>query len=270
MSIKTKIYWCIVVVCLIIITFSVVNCKHKKQENEHNKIIEETKISATIEETVVEETTKTTDVVEEYTSVFTIAVVDIKKEPSVNSETIGTYDWNAEIVVSYVDDNWAKVKDAEHYVNRLFISENSIGFVDCDVPKNNTIKSYMDYRCITAVNSNQYKLQYSLAYTGDYGIRMVNGRYCVAVGSYYTTTIGQYIDIELENGNVIKGILADCKADIHTDSTNRMNPNGSVVEFVVDVNALDYTAKTMGDISYVNEWNSRVVNIKVYDKIEKY
>lgn len=143
-------------------------------------------------------------------------------------------------------------------------------YSNCDVPSNNSIKSYMDYRCITSRNSKQYKLQHSLAYTGNHGIRMVGDRYCVAVGSYYTTTIGQYIDIELENGNVIQGILADCKADAHTDSTNRINSNGSVVEFVVDTKTLDKTAKKMGDISYVNGWNSKVINIKVYDTVEEF
>lgn len=150
------------------------------------------------------------------------------------------------------------------------VKEEQPNYVNCDVPSNNTIKSYMDYRTITLTNSRQYKLQKSLAYTDSNGLRMVNGRYCVAVGSYYTTTIGQYIDIELENGEIIKGVLADCKADKDTDSTNKMHPDGSVVEFVVDVNVLDNTAKKMGDISYINGWDSKVVNIKVYDKIEEF
>lgn len=145
-----------------------------------------------------------------------------------------------------------------------------IDYNNYGVPSNNSIKSYMDYRCITSRNSRQYQLQVSAAYTGNYGIRMVNGRYCVAVGSYYTTTIGQYIDIELENGNVIQGILADCKDDDHTDSTNRINPNGSVVEFVVDIEVLDDNAKILGDISCVNGWDSKIVNIKVYDFVEEF
>lgn len=149
-------------------------------------------------------------------------------------------------------------------------SETSSNYDNCNVPSNNSIKSYMDYRCITSTGSKQYKLQHSLAYTGNHGIRMVGKRYCVAVGSYYTTTIGQHIDIELENGNVIQGILADCKADAHTDSTNRINSNGSVVEFVVDTKTLNRKAKLMGDISYVNGWNSKVINIKVYDTVEKF
>lgn len=164
-------------------------------------------------------------------------------------------------------------KDKEPMTKKPPIKETTTkkqsNYVNGDVP-DNTIKSYMDYRTITSTNSKQYKLQKSLAYTDSNGLRMVNGRYCVVVGSYYTTTIGQYIDIELENGKIIKGILADCKADIHTDSTNRINPNGSVVEFVVDVNTLDSTAKKMGDISYINGWNSKVVNIRVYDIVENF
>ena len=143
-------------------------------------------------------------------------------------------------------------------------------FVNCDVPENNTIKSYMDYRCITLKSSNQYRLQESLAYTDEIGLRMVNDRYCVALGSYYTTVVGQYVDIELENGAIIKGILADLKDDRHTDEKHQINPNGSVLEFVVDTDTLDTLAKKMGDISYVNGWNSKVVNIKVYDKVENF
>lgn len=148
------------------------------------------------------------------------------------------------------------------------VTGEEIAYVKLDAPKTDTIKTYMSYRAITSKSSRQYKLQNSLAYTDDNGLRMVNGRYCVALGSYYTTTIGQWVDIELENGEVIHGILADGKADKHTDETNRICFDGSVVEFVVDTKTLDETAKKMGDISYLNNWNSKVNSIKVYDKIE--
>ena len=146
--------------------------------------------------------------------------------------------------------------------------EEIIPYIELDAPKTDTIKSYMSYRAITSKSSRQYKLQESLAYTDENGLRMVNGRYCVALGSYYTTTIGQWVDIELENGETIHGILADCKSNNHTDSTNRICFDGSVVEFVVDTKTLDKTAKKMGDISYLNNWNAKVVSIKVYDKVE--
>ena len=268
MSTKFKLILFTVIVCIIVIIAIISKGGYEKQNETiattEEQLVEET----TQEETTQEETT--IKIIEEYTAVWTIEDTIIKKEPDANSETVGVYSWNTNVIVTCIDDNWAKVKDTGHYINRLFISEDSIKFVDYDVPKNNTIKSYMDYRYISAKASNQYKLQKSLGHTGNYGVRMVGDRYCVAVGSYYTTTIGQYIDIELENGYVIKGILADCKDDAHTDSTNRINPNGSVVEFVVDTNALDYTAKIMGDISYVDNWNSKIVNIRVYDFVEEY
>lgn len=183
-------------------------------------------------------------------------------------EIIKNEEVKTESVVETIEQNIDNVSSVETNVEYSTVTPSD--YSNRDVPSNNSIKSYMDYRCITLRSSKQYKLQHSLAYTGDHGLRMVNGRYCIAVGSYYTTTIGQYIDVELSNGNVIHGILADCKSDAHTDSTHRINPNGSVVEFVVDTRTLDSTAKRMGDISYVNGWNSKIVNIKVYNTVEKF
>lgn len=136
------------------------------------------------------------------------------------------------------------------------------------VPENTGFKSYMDYRTITAKNSYQYKLQDQFAYTGNYGIRMVEGRYCIAVGTYFTTDVGCYIDLVLENGTVIPCILADVKADIHTDKMNIASLyNGCVSEFIVDTPSLHKIAKRNGSISYCcEEWKSHVAEIIVYEK----
>lgn len=241
-----------------LITLLIACCQYNEYKNKYNEMIDYIK---TIEDGNKEE---------ECIDVLVTDGAEIKKEPNVNSETIGVYYWNTKLTVIYINDSWAQIKETEQYINREFISENMINYVDCDVPSNNTIKSYMDYRTITSKSSRQYKLQDSCAYTNEYGLRMVDDRYCVALGSYYTTTIGQYVDIELENGVVIKGILADCKSDKHTDSTNRINPNGSVVEFVVETESLERMPRIMGDISYANNWNSKVVNIKVYNKIKDF
>ena len=241
-----------------LITLLIACYQYNEYKNKYNEMVDYIK---TIEEDNEEE---------KYIDVLVTNEVEIKKEPNINSETIGVYYWNTKLIVIYINDSWAQIKDAEQYINREFISENLINYVNCDAPSNNTIKSYMDYRTITSKSSKQYELQDSCAYTNEYGLRMVDDRYCVALGSYYTTTIGQYVDIELENGVVIKGILADCKADIHTDSTNRINPNGSVVEFVVDTESLEHIPRIMGDISYTNNWDSKVVNIKVYDKVKNF
>lgn len=107
-------------------------------------------------------------------------------------------------------------------------------YIDLDVPLNKPFKSYMDARLITSKESPQYQLKYK--YTLDNtGIYIVDGRYACAVGSYYTTDIGTKFDIIMKSGEIIPCILADCKADEHTDDLGQYTlGNGSIVEFVVN------------------------------------
>jgi len=139
-------------------------------------------------------------------------------------------------------------------------------YVDMDTPLNNGFKSYMYGSCITSRTSKQYQLKnyYEL---GNYGIWTVNGRYCIAVGSYYTTEIGTYIDLIMENGSIIECILADCKDDKHTDATNRQNPNGSIAEFICDKWSIPTTVRTVtGDISSASEeFSGEIKYIRVYE-----
>ncbi len=244
MNTETKFVLSMIVICAIIVVISIMNiisvgCGYEETSSEPPK--------TTFDEIVTEVTEKETII-----------------KPSVEETENTTRNTETDELTST-----ETTTESQTYNTTTQIHNATIGYANYSVPSNNTIKSYMDYRCITLTTSKQYELQ-TIAYTGNHGIRMINDRYCVALGSYYTTTIGQHVDIELKNGKVIKGILADCKDDSHTDSTNRINPNGSVVEFVVDTKTLDSMAKKMGDISYVNDWNSKVVNIKVYDKVEKF
>lgn len=135
------------------------------------------------------------------------------------------------------------------------------------IPNNSGFKSYMSYKAITSPNSLQYKLQSTYAYTGNYGIRQVNGRYCVAIGTFSNASIGSYIDVILENGTVIPCIVGDFKAPVHTDSSNIITlHNGCVTEFIVDKDNLHSTSKKMGDVSYCESgWKSPVKSIKVYN-----
>lgn len=106
-------------------------------------------------------------------------------------------------------------------------------YVDMDVPTGKTFKSYMDARLITNKSSAQYELksEYEL---DESGIYMIDGRYTCAVGSYYTTKIGTKFDVVMVSGEVIPCILADCKADEHTDNLGQYTVgNDSIVEFIV-------------------------------------
>lgn len=276
---KLGIILCLLVsICLLCVLGAYRKYTLKEKENKNNIVYAETQDKEIKEKTKEEKTESTTEVVKEkpkkkkkvkYLTVWTTANLNIREEPTIESKIVGNYPWGTKITVTYVNSKWAKIKKTGKYINRTYLCESPIGYKDYDVPKNNTMKTYMDYRAITSRISKQYKLQ-KKAYTGEYGIRKVGYRYCVALGSYYTTKIGQYVDIELANGNVIYGILADQKANNDTDSSNRMHPDGSVVEFIVNTDRLNSTAMKMGDLSYVNDWNSKVINIRVYDEVEDF
>ena len=131
-------------------------------------------------------------------------------------------------------------------------------------PSSSSFKSYMSYRAITDKSSKQYKLQ-KKAKTNSKGIRTVNGRYCIAMGSYYATKIGTKIDLVMKNGKTIKCILADQKADKDTDSAHRYTSDGSIVEFIVDTGRLPRTVKLMGDVSYAyKSMRGNIKAVRVY------
>ena len=132
------------------------------------------------------------------------------------------------------------------------------------VPDQNGFFSYMDADCITSVGTDQHEMKSKYRLDSS-GIWTYDGRWCIAVGSYYTTKVGQYVDIVLKNGTTITGILADCKADKDTDSTRRQNANGSIVEFVVNESNLSSEVKKHGSCAYAYpQWQSEVDHIDIY------
>lgn len=205
-----------------------------------------------------------------YSTGWTTTSVNVRKNPSTNSKVLDVYLFNKKIRYTEYNKDWVEIKykDSVAYICKHYISKNKCAYKEFDVPSNSGFKSFMDYRCITATGSKQYELQHVLAYTGKYGIRQIDGRYCVAIGSYFTTEIGTYFDLVLENGTIIPCVLGDAKADQDTDSSNIITEhNGCLSEFIVDTPSLYSEAKRMGNVSYCNtNWNSPVAKIRVYDE----
>lgn len=123
-----------------------------------------------------------------------------------------------------------------------------------------SFKPYTDYRCYNIKASRNYKLQ-QLAVTDIYGLRVVKDsaeeeRWCVALGTAWAgahqDSIGNCVDIYMENGAVLKCVLADVKRT--EDTVNRENrygaTNNDLVEFVVDTPKLVNEAKIRGNISF--------------------
>lgn len=124
-------------------------------------------------------------------------------------------------------------------------------------------KSYTNYRLLSKSSSQWNKIQcHKDAYTDENGLRKVGDYYCVAMGSYYSSRLGDTFEITTEGGT-FRVVLCDFKANQHTDSTNRYTThNGCVIEFYVDMDYLDSMARRMGDISYADsKFSGRIINI---------
>ena len=143
--------------------------------------------------------------------------------------------------------------------------------IQLEIPNCDTsFKAYMDYSCITDDTTMQWELQQK-AYTNEYGLRKIGTDYCVAVGSYYSETVGERFKITLDSDNEFTVIISDLKKDEHTDSSHRYSPvydeNGkfysaNVLEFIVDTNQLHSMVTTLGTVSYYNEFEGNIVSIE--------
>ena len=134
-----------------------------------------------------------------------------------------------------------------------------------EIPNYRGFKAYMSY-ALFSHSSDQYLVQ-ELAATNSDGLRVVDDRYCIAIGTHFDTEIGQYIDLILENGTVISCIVGDKKAPQHTDPSNIFSlGSGCASEFIVDTSAIHQEVKQRGDVSLNKpEWESPVVEIRVYE-----
>ena len=257
-------------------------------KNEENVTENKRGISSVIEDSLennnisgktkhIEEVVKEPPVVEEekiQQEGWTTTTLNVREEPNTDSSILDTLPFNTYIKYYEYNDEWAEISfdNGQGYISRDYISDEECEFVMYDIPKYEGFKSWMSYKAITDKSSKQYKLQ-QIASTGYAGIRTVNNRYCVAIGTAFDTSIGTYIDLILEDGFVIPCIVADIKSPKHTDANNVFTITGKTkkticcTEFVVDLEKLNVDAMESGNISDCNElWTECVRAIVVYDK----
>ena len=220
----------------------------------------------------IEEAVKESPVVEEekiQQEGWTSTTLNVREEPNIDSSILDILPFNTYIKYYEYDDEWAEISfdNGQAYISRDYISDEECEFVMYDIPKTRGFKSYMPYTAITNKKSKQYKLQ-QIASTGAYGIRVVDSRYLVAIGTAFNAEVGTYIDLILEDGFVIPCIVGDVKSPRHTDSSNMITMhNGCVSEFIIDSKALHKSIKKSGDVSSCNKnWSGCVRAIVVYSK----
>ena len=192
---------------------------------------------------------------------------DVQKNPTLEATTLTTLNFNTKVKYTKYDKDWVKIKyDGDvAYMAKDYISNTEYEYIEYEVSNARNFKSYMGYKAITNRSSSQYRLQHEYATTGSYGIRQVNDRYCIAVGTRFKAEIGQYLDLVLKNGTIIPCILGDIKANRDTDTTNTFTVNGCCSEFIVDSSVLISAIKNSGNVSSATEeWDSPVEKIRVY------
>lgn len=166
------------------------------------------------------------------------------------------------------------IHDSDSSLADDIISE-STQSIDCTVWYSpdwyqDTRMSYMDWRTITDPDSEQWALQQFCYTDPTTGIRMCNGRYCIALGQEHTDRKGQCVDVTLDNGIVINCIVADCKRYCDTQGGyGLIGDDGGIVEFVVDEDYLPYDVTLMGsnEAQFDWAWQSPVRKIVVLDTV---
>ena len=203
---------------------------------------------------------------------YSITTVNVRTKPNTNSKIVGQLHWNEKVrIIREVNREWYLIqyRKKKRYVCAEYLTKRKYHYKSFTPPSNSKFKSYEDADCITNSRSlaeGRLKVKYHL--DDHTGVWMVGDRYCIAIGSFYTTKIGAKVDLVLLHGDrthTLKCITADSKADKDTVDQHRIHRDGSVVEFVVKTSSLPGMARRMGDVSYAgNKFKGKVEQIRVY------
>ena len=198
--------------------------------------------------------------------------LNVRSKPTTKSKVLDVFRFGKKIKCSSYNKNWVIIKYKKKkgkivygYLSKKYLQNKKPKYIVKNVYGDRR-KSYMDYRCITSKSSPQYKLQ-QIATTASNGVRTVNGRYCIALGSYFTSKVGKYVDLVLANGNIIQCVIGDQKKNRDTNSQNAIGNDGSAAEFIVETSKLNHTTHYRGNVSFASKgWNSKVVKVRLYNK----
>jgi uncharacterized protein YgiM (DUF1202 family) len=208
-------------------------------------------------------------------TMYTTDSVNIRSRPNTKSKVLDTYGWNKRVkVIETYNDKWMIIsyKKKKCYMASEYLCNTKSKYRKYSVSENSGFKSYEDADCLTdntELPQGKLKKKYKLDKTGVY---KVGNRYCIALGSFYSTKIGTKIDLVLKHKGkkkILKCILADCKADKDTNSSGQYHMiDGSVVEFVVNTTNLPKKASYItGDISYAaKKFKGIITEIRVYNR----
>lgn len=149
-----------------------------------------------------------------------------------------------------------------------------IEYIDYGVPNiNSSFKTYEEDSAIYKYsNSAQSKFLKQWGYIDEQGFyrcsaepdfNVYDDYYLVAMGSYYTNTIGDKFRVFTDTGKMFYVCVADFKADAHTNSTNQYSVrNKDIIEFVVNPASLNPIVKQWGTCNVYMPLNGSITHIE--------
>ena len=153
----------------------------------------------------------------------------------------------------------------------------SIG-LQMEIPSISTnSKLFTDYRKYNLPWTPHYRLQ-QVAYTDSEGLRRYKDDYIVAMGSYYSTSIGDRFKITLETGNSFTVMFGDGKWDSDCDERKMYMPwtnydgeiEGNLLEFIIDEDIIDPNVYEYGGVEKIEFFNGSITKIEYLGRNEDY
>jgi hypothetical protein len=141
---------------------------------------------------------------------------------------------------------------------------------------NSDFKAYMAYDMVTDSTAPQWKYR-EMAHTDENGLRRIGEDYLVAMGTYYSESVGARFRITLDSGSVFTVTVGDIKNPAHTDTYNMYTPvkdkSGNVIcanvlEFIVDTDKLPPLALRLGTVSCLDGLEGNVKQIERLESLE--
>lgn len=131
------------------------------------------------------------------------------------------------------------------------------------------IKTYTDYRHYNLWYTPHYRLQQA-AYTDENGLRRFNDDYIVALGKFYSESIGDRFKVTLDTGREFTVIFGDGKAPVDCDENNMYTPCrnydgekcANVLEFIIDSDVMAKEVYAYGSIDCIEEFKGNIVKME--------
>ena len=206
--------WLPIITALVLTIILVGNIIYEVSTAEKFNSIEELEIEYTTYDTALEDIANVENFVEvidplkvydfENTGYIEVNTqLNVREEPNTDSEILTTLTWMNKVNYSIINDDWAIILLDDNNVGDIaskYITDTEKSYSKTYDISGDKAKTFMDYRTITDRTSRQYSLQLRASTNEENGLRMLRGRYMVAVGSYFGCSVGQFIDVVLSDG----------------------------------------------------------------------